>query len=71
MRESYLEGTKAHQASSDLIVNHGLRFFGRITASLQVQIIVRILLRTLRKNTHTQKKQKAKGQQEQQPASKS
>lgn len=55
VRESYLEGTKAHQASSDIIVNHRLRLFGRITASFQVQIIVRVLLWTLRKKTKNRK----------------
>jgi hypothetical protein len=43
-RESYLEGTKAHQASSDIIVNHGLGLFRRITTSLHGRIIVRVLL---------------------------
>jgi hypothetical protein len=60
MRESYFKGTKAHEASSDFIVNHWLRFFGGIAAPFQVQIIIRILLRPLRKNT---------GQQEQHTSS--
>ena len=43
LKESVREH-KAHEASSDLIVNHWLRFFVGITASFQIQIIVRILL---------------------------
>ena len=43
LKESVREH-KAHEASSDLIVNHWLRFFVGIAASFQVQIIVRILL---------------------------
>lgn len=54
MRES-VQGHKAHKASSDLIVNHWLRFFGRIAASFQVQIIVRILLWPLREKTQVSK----------------
>ena len=43
MKESVREH-KAHEASSDLIVNHWVRFFVGVTASFQIQIIVRILL---------------------------
>jgi len=43
MRES-VQGHKADEATSDLIMNHWLRLFGGIAASFQVQIIVRILL---------------------------
>ena len=43
LKESVREH-KAHKASSDLIVNHWLRFFVGTTASFQIQIIVRILL---------------------------
>ena len=48
LKESVREH-KAHEASSDLIVNHWLRFFVGITASFQIQIIVRILLWPLRR----------------------
>ena len=48
LKESVREH-KAHEASSDLIVNHWLRFFVGIAASFQVQIIIRILLWPLRR----------------------
>lgn len=48
MRES-VQGHKADEATSDLIMNNKLRLFGGIAASFQVQIIIRILLWPLRK----------------------
>lgn len=37
-------GTKAHEASSALIENHGLRFMGGVAVPFQVQNIIQALL---------------------------